>query len=191
MPTVCFQQLTPISVLHVYRTEIPGIGCSASRVKLAASGSVFSPRRPPLFTLNSSERKTSHRSTKRGQTDIRKNTCSISLWFRRRERCGDYRADSDALETKHIYKRSGPEPGEPVHNSCLAHLCLTIHICGCYKGATLLIGGAVAQLGARLDGIEEVVGSNPIGSTILFNHLRLFDGLRRGTCAVVCVVTAP
>ena len=26
--------------------------------------------------------------------------------------------------------------------------------------------GAVAQLGARLDGIEEVVGSNPIGSTI-------------------------
>jgi hypothetical protein len=24
----------------------------------------------------------------------------------------------------------------------------------------------VAQLGARLDGIEEVVGSNPIGSTI-------------------------
>jgi hypothetical protein len=30
-------------------------------------------------------------------------------------------------------------------------------------------GGAVAQLGARLDGIEEVVGSNPIGSTI-HNH---------------------
>jgi hypothetical protein len=29
-----------------------------------------------------------------------------------------------------------------------------------------LVGGAVAQLGARLDGIEEVVGSNPIGSTI-------------------------
>ncbi len=28
--------------------------------------------------------------------------------------------------------------------------------------------GAVAQLGARLDGIEEVVGSNPIGSTNLF-----------------------
>jgi putative endonuclease len=26
----------------------------------------------------------------------------------------------------------------------------------------------VAQLGARLDGIEEVVGSNPIGSTIVF-----------------------
>jgi hypothetical protein len=26
-------------------------------------------------------------------------------------------------------------------------------------------GGAVAQLGARLDGIEEVVGSNPISST--------------------------
>jgi hypothetical protein len=30
---------------------------------------------------------------------------------------------------------------------------------------TLQLGGAVAQLGARLDGIEEVVGSNPIGST--------------------------
>ena len=27
------------------------------------------------------------------------------------------------------------------------------------------MSGAVAQLGARLDGIEEVVGSNPIGST--------------------------
>jgi hypothetical protein len=32
----------------------------------------------------------------------------------------------------------------------------------------LFSGGAVAQLGARLDGIEEVVGSNPIGSTNLF-----------------------
>jgi hypothetical protein len=30
---------------------------------------------------------------------------------------------------------------------------------------TSSFGGAVAQLGARLDGIEEVVGSNPIGST--------------------------
>ena len=29
-------------------------------------------------------------------------------------------------------------------------------------------GGAVAQLGARLDGIEEVVGSNPIGSCLLY-----------------------
>ncbi len=29
----------------------------------------------------------------------------------------------------------------------------------------MFFGGAVAQLGARLDGIEEVVGSNPIGST--------------------------
>jgi hypothetical protein len=28
----------------------------------------------------------------------------------------------------------------------------------------------VAQLGARLDGIEEVVGSNPIGSTKLSIH---------------------
>jgi putative endonuclease len=33
------------------------------------------------------------------------------------------------------------------------------------KSTTLQLGGAVAQLGARLDGIEEVVGSNPIGST--------------------------
>jgi hypothetical protein len=32
-------------------------------------------------------------------------------------------------------------------------------------GETGKVGGAVAQLGARLDGIEEVVGSNPIGST--------------------------
>jgi hypothetical protein len=30
----------------------------------------------------------------------------------------------------------------------------------------LSFGGAVAQLGARLDGIEEVEGSNPFGSTI-------------------------
>ena len=35
-------------------------------------------------------------------------------------------------------------------------------------------GGAVAQLGARLDGIEEVVGSNPIGSTkIDVTHLAI------------------
>jgi hypothetical protein len=33
--------------------------------------------------------------------------------------------------------------------------------------------GAVAQLGARLDGIEEVVGSNPIGSTKFFTFLNL------------------
>ena len=32
-------------------------------------------------------------------------------------------------------------------------------------------GGAVAQLGARLDGIEEVVGSNPIGSTKIRNAI--------------------
>jgi hypothetical protein len=39
----------------------------------------------------------------------------------------------------------------------------------CARMLTLVTrpGGAVAQLGARLDGIEEVVGSNPIGST---NH---------------------
>jgi hypothetical protein len=34
-------------------------------------------------------------------------------------------------------------------------------------------GGAVAQLGARLDGIEEVVGSNPISSTKFHNDLRV------------------
>ena len=39
-------------------------------------------------------------------------------------------------------------------------------------------GGAVAQLGARLDGIEEVVGSNPIGSTNLLNHLRLCSSIK-------------
>jgi hypothetical protein len=31
--------------------------------------------------------------------------------------------------------------------------------------------GAVAQLGERLNGIQEVVGSTPIGSTKNFNHL--------------------
>jgi hypothetical protein len=36
-------------------------------------------------------------------------------------------------------------------------------------------GGAVAQLGARLDGIEEVVGSNPIGSTN-FSDSKNFKG---------------
>jgi hypothetical protein len=35
-------------------------------------------------------------------------------------------------------------------------------------------GGAVAQLGARLDGIEEVVGSNPIGSTNLIPVFYLY-----------------
>jgi hypothetical protein len=38
--------------------------------------------------------------------------------------------------------------------------------------STLQIGGAVAQLGARLDGIEEVVGSNPIGSTNLLSSFQ-------------------
>ena len=37
---------------------------------------------------------------------------------------------------------------------------------GCYKNS-FLHGGAVAQLEARLDGIEEVEGSNPFGSTKL------------------------
>src|SRR6202041_3062571 len=39
------------------------------------------------------------------------------------------------------------------------------------------IGGAVAQLGARLDGIEEAGGSNPIGSTIT-----LLQGFMSGKC---------
>ena len=39
------------------------------------------------------------------------------------------------------------------------------------KLTTLQLGGAVAQLGARLDGIEEVVGSNPIGSTNILECL--------------------
>lgn len=43
---------------------------------------------------------------------------------------------------------------------------LTPWISGAIKrSANPRVGGAVAQLGARLDGIEEVVGSNPIGST--------------------------
>jgi len=52
-------------------------------------------------------------------------------------------------------------------------------------------GGAVAQLGARLDGIEEVVGSNPIGSTILFNHMRLWRGFYDRICVTFCAVTTP
>jgi hypothetical protein len=52
---------------------------------------------------------------------------------------------------------------------------LTVAASRCYKlreNASGFLGGAVAQLGARLDGIEEVVGSNPIGST---NLLRSFQ----------------
>ena len=45
------------------------------------------------------------------------------------------------------------------------HSCYRIcwNVAGCYAASHN--GGAVAQLGARLDGIEEAVGSNPIGST--------------------------
>jgi hypothetical protein len=43
---------------------------------------------------------------------------------------------------------------------------LTVGGARCYKSWVVpQIGGAVAQLGARLDGIEEVAGSNPAGST--------------------------
>ena len=47
----------------------------------------------------------------------------------------------------------------------------------------------MAQLGARLDGIEEVEGSNPFGSTRFFSHSRLF--LFRRFCAVLCAITVP
>ena len=54
---------------------------------------------------------------------------------------------------------------------------------GCDK-LLWLPGGAVAQLGARLDGIEEVVGSNPIGSTKNFpvqpGHMGYTTYLRDG-----------
>jgi hypothetical protein len=44
--------------------------------------------------------------------------------------------------------------------------CLTVCEGGAIKATSRIsIGGAVAQLGARLDGIEEVRGSNPLGST--------------------------
>ena len=41
-------------------------------------------------------------------------------------------------------------------------------------------GGAVAQLGARLDGIEEVVGSNPIGSTNFDFYFQLLTSNSKG-----------
>ena len=43
-----------------------------------------------------------------------------------------------------------------------------------YREASFYFGGAVAQLGARLDGIEEVVGSNPIGSTKIRMSYQLY-----------------
>ena len=44
--------------------------------------------------------------------------------------------------------------------------CLTVRGGGAIKATSAISsGGAVAQLGARLDGIEEVRGSNPLGST--------------------------
>ena len=46
----------------------------------------------------------------------------------------------------------------------VGRLSLTLSCSVCDK-IHILRGGAVAQLGARLDGIEEVVGSNPISST--------------------------
>jgi hypothetical protein len=40
--------------------------------------------------------------------------------------------------------------------------------------------GAVAQLGARLDGIEEVVGSNPIGSTNFVSSFQFDSDILKG-----------
>jgi hypothetical protein len=45
---------------------------------------------------------------------------------------------------------------------------------------TYSFGGAVAQLGARLDGIEEVVGSNPIGSTNFVSSFQLITTVSEG-----------
>ena len=43
---------------------------------------------------------------------------------------------------------------------------------GCYKLVhSFFTCGAVAQLGARIDGIDEVAGSNPAGSTNLFRRI--------------------
>jgi hypothetical protein len=41
-------------------------------------------------------------------------------------------------------------------------------LCGAGVIKIIIPGGAVAQLEARLDGIEEVEGSNPFGSTKFF-----------------------
>ena len=48
----------------------------------------------------------------------------------------------------------------------------------------------MAQLGARLDGIEEVVGSNPIGSTkMVVTHLRIiFKRITAGALAAFVVL---
>jgi putative endonuclease len=52
---------------------------------------------------------------------------------------------------------------------------LTMDTSRCYKSSIgLPLRGAVAQLGARLDGIEEVVGSNPIGSTNTTSQAHFF-----------------
>jgi hypothetical protein len=43
--------------------------------------------------------------------------------------------------------------------------CLTTHGPDVIKEVKSYVSGAVAQLGARIDGIDEVTGSNPVGST--------------------------
>ena len=37
--------------------------------------------------------------------------------------------------------------------------------------------------------MARLVGSNPIGSTILLNHVQPSSRLRQGICAVVCAIT--
>ena len=59
--------------------------------------------------------------------------------------------------------------------------CLTLHIADAIKEPQPSVcGGAVAQLGARLDGIEEVVGSNPIGSTNFGFSFQLLTTISKG-----------
>jgi putative endonuclease len=60
---------------------------------------------------------------------------------------------------------------------------LTLQIRGAINAnSTSSVGGAVAQLGARLDGIEEAVGSNPIGSTkhLMSYHLYILQSETSG-----------
>ena len=49
-------------------------------------------------------------------------------------------------------------------------------------------GGAVAQLGARLDGIEEVVGSNPIGSTKNSSNFKFLMAFSNGKALILSIV---
>lgn len=48
--------------------------------------------------------------------------------------------------------------------------------CSAFFPFALAFRGAVAQLGERLNGIQEVVGSIPIGSTIHIHYLSKLSG---------------